>query len=88
MENNILSEAMKDPIFKKWWDEREKFIEVSHIDENDHQDTYLITIQTEVVFSRENDGIVDEDDVKMWLRVGEIDLVPGHKVIDIKKVKS
>jgi hypothetical protein len=83
-----LSEAMKDPVFKKWWDEREKFIEIFYRDKGDHQDTYLITIQTEAVFSRENDGVVDELDVEMWLRVGEIELDPGYKIIDIKKVKS
>jgi hypothetical protein len=73
------------PEYVKWWTAREAYI-AAHYSETPTIDKYLITIETEVEFTRENDGVFNEHDVELWLRTGEIDLDPGHQVIKIEKV--
>jgi len=80
-----LDEALKDPEFYKWWSAKEKYV-VRHYTENPHIDKYLVTVETEVEFARENDGVLNEHDVEMWLQAGEIELEPGHRILKIKKV--
>ncbi len=79
--------AKQGPGYVKWWARREAYIEKNYTD-NPTIDIYLITLETEVQFARENDGVLSEHDVEMWLRTGQVDLDPGHKILKIKKVEQ
>lgn len=82
----VIEASAGDPDFLDWYVKKEKYIE-AHYTENPVLDTYVITLETTVQFARENDGVLNEDDVGKWLKIGEIDLDPGHRIIKIKKVE-
>ncbi len=74
----------------KWWKAKERYIEAhnteDHPDHQDHTDKYLVTIEYEVEFSRENDGVLNAHDAEMWLKTGDIDWgMCDFKILKIKK---
>lgn len=76
------------PEYVAWWEAREKLIEAHQYDSIDgHIDKYMVTVEYEVPFSREHDGILNEHDVEMWLKTGDMDFgALDQKIIKVQKV--
>lgn len=85
----IKEEAKKDPDYLIWWLAKEKRIAERNTEEHqgeEHQDNYLITVEFEVAFSQENDGVLNAHDVEMWLRTGDLDLSEClSKVVGVRR---
>jgi len=54
-----------------WWAQRAKWIEVNYTD-NPQRDTYIVTVEVEITFARENDGVRNEAEAQEWLKHGDI----------------
>lgn len=63
--------AKDDPAYAEWYTKKEQYIE-EHNTEHPQEDTYVVTVEMEITFARENDGVLNEEDAKMWLKGGDI----------------
>jgi len=75
------------PEYVAWWVAREKLVEAHQDDPGDgHIDKYVVTVEYEVRFSQEHDGVLNEHDVEMWLRTGDVDWGMGEsKILKVRK---
>ena len=84
----ILEMAKEDPTYIAWWTAKEAHIE-KHYTDNDHTDKYLVTLEVEVEFSRENDGVLNAHDALMWMKTGEVDFMAcPYRVTGAAKVRQ
>jgi len=68
-----------------WWFQREKWIE-EHYTDNPHIDKYVVTVQIETSFARENDGVRNVQEAEEWLKHGSIlEITEDVKVIKVER---
>ena len=78
--------AKDDPAYAEWYMQKEQYIK-EHLTECPHEDTYVVTVDIEVTFARENDGVLNECDAEMWLKGGGI-LESNDGVYQVLKVRK
>jgi len=70
----------------EWWAQRAKWID-EHYTENPHMDKYIVTIEVEISFAQENDGVHNVEEAEEWLKHGDIiESAEDYKIIKVRKV--
>lgn len=68
-----------------WWAQREKWIEEHHT-ETPHIDKYVVTVEVEIAFAQENDGVRNAEEAAEWLRHGDVlESADDYKIIKVEK---
>jgi len=68
-----------------WWAKREKWID-EHYTDTPHVDKYIVTVEIETSFARENDGVRNAEEAREWLNHGDIlEIAEDLKVISVRK---
>jgi len=68
-----------------WWSKRDDWIEAHYI-EHPHIDKYVVTVQIETSFARENDGVHNVQQAREWLRHGCIlETAEDLKILNVRK---
>ena len=78
--------AKDDPTYPAWYEKKERYI-AEHYTETPKLETYIVTVEVEVSFARENDGVLDEHDAEMWLKGGDV-LTDNDGAYEIKSVRK
>ena len=76
--------AKSDPAYPEWYAKKERYIE-EHYTETPKLETYVVTVEVEISFARENDGVLDAHDAEMWLKGGN--LMHDYDEYEIKSVR-